>query len=274
MREKSYSKSFAQIYDDIMDSVPYDLWYQYLNEIIQFYDRDPHKLIDLACGTGNMTLRFAREKSRECDGLDLSSDMLKVARKKAEDKSIETDFIRADLREFKLDKKYDMAFSLFDSLNYILTFDDLTRVFSNVYNVLSDDGFFIFDMNTITRLMSIEPGTAVFEGDDYTCFWEDVINREDQTWQVKLKIYFDQDGVNSHKELHQETAYPRDRVIEGLRQTGFKQIDVYDAYTFETGKDSDNRLYYVVFKNTESNKYNFFEKVSYRIKWRVKRIFI
>lgn len=274
MREKAYSYSFAHIYDDIMSSVPYDLWYQYLHEIMEYYSRNPDKIIDLACGTGNMTIRFARDEGIKCDGLDLSSDMLEIARKKAVSGAVKTNFVRADLRNFKLDRKYDMAFSLFDSLNYILYFDDLTRVFSNVYNVLKEDGFFVFDMNTISRLMSIEPGTAVFEGDNYTCFWEDIIDKKEKRWQVKLKIYFDQEGVKPHKEFHEETAYPRNKVVQGLKDAGFNYVDVFNAYTFEEGCNKDNRLYYVAFKKNIRDNNSLIKKIGHRFKWRVKRIFI
>jgi SAM-dependent methyltransferase len=274
MREKAYTYSFAYIYDDIMSAVPYDLWYEYLKELITYYSRDPQNLLDLACGTGNMTIRFAREKNLNCDGLDLSSDMLEIARKKADDKAVDVNFIKGDLRSFQVDKKYDMAFSLFDSLNYILSYQDLKKVFNNVYNALSNDGFFIFDMNTINRLMSIEPGTAVFNGQGYTCFWEDVIDQENRRWQVNLKIYFEKDGVSPNEEFHQETAYPREKVISGLRESGFNNIDVYKAYTFENGDDSDNRLYYIAFKDNINKNNSFTKNIGQKFKWRVKKIFV
>ena len=133
---KAYTKSFASIYDEVMDNVPYDLWYKYLIDLLDYYDKKPNKVIDLACGTGNMTFRFAENKNWELSGVDISQDMLEVARAKAKEKNINIDFYNDDLRTFSPDDKYDLAFSLFDSLNYILKYDDLKKVFQKTYNLL------------------------------------------------------------------------------------------------------------------------------------------
>ena len=273
MSSKAYTKSFASIYDEVMDNVPYDLWYKYLIDLLDYYNKKPNKVIDLACGTGNMTFRFAENKNWELSGVDISKDMLEVARDKAKKKNINVDFYNDDLRTFSPDAKYDLAFSLFDSLNYILNYDDLKKVFDKTYDFLKDDGIFIFDMNTMQRLMSIDPGTMLLNGDNYSCFWEDIIDKENKVWKVKLKIYFDDNKVDFYQEIHKETSYPISDVITALKWAGFKKIEVFSAYTFNRGKESDNRIYFVATKNLLKQNKKTIEKIGKKFKWKLINIF-
>ena len=274
MEEKAYTNSFAKIYDDVMKNVPYDLWYNYLRDLLEYYNRSPNEVIDIACGTGNMTFRFAENTNSKVSGVDISEDMLKIARKKARDKNIDVNFYQADLRAFSPDIKYDLAFSLFDSLNYILDYEELKLVFKNIYKLLYDDGIFIFDMNTIERLMDIKSGTILLNGDDYSCFWEDIIDKKNKIWKVKLKIYFDDNKVDYYEEVHKETSYPIDDIVRALKWAGFQEIDIFNAYTFEQGKDSDNRIYFIAAKDELKRNNTFLAKIAKKLKWKFIDTFI
>lgn len=273
MKKKAYTGSFAAIYDDVMNTVPYDLWHNYLHELLTYYKKQPGKMADLACGTGNMTLRFARE-GKEVVGVDRSREMLKIATRKAARENVDVSFVEADLRDFSLSQSFNFVFSLFDSLNYILSLEELTDVFANVYQILKEDGIFIFDMNTIQRLMSIEPGTTIFNGDNYSCFWRDVIDRENIRWQVELKIYMHNDKTRAYKEVHEETSYPLADIKNALLRAGFVHVDVYKAYTLDKGTDSDNRLYFAAFKEEpETADKSFIENTASKLKWRFRSFF-
>ena len=72
---------FAYLYDELMQDVPYDKWVSIIEEYTQKYSIEGKKLLDLACGTGEISVRLAGE-GFEVTGADLSSDMLSVARAK------------------------------------------------------------------------------------------------------------------------------------------------------------------------------------------------
>ncbi len=266
--KKSYTSSFARIYDDIMSSVPYDLWYKYLQELLNSYDKDPDKIMDMACGTGNMSLRFAQDH-KDIVGIDKSSSMLEIARQKIQKNECDITFFQKDVRNFNFPRQFDFVFCIFDSLNYILNIKDLEKVFSNVYKSLKKNGIFIFDLNTVSRLMSIEPGTTVFSGKNYTCFWEDIIDLKQTTWKVQLKIYFNDDQSQYFEEIHKETGYKKEDIISLLTSVGFSKVKVYKAFTFDEGKDSDNRLYYVVCKNNlQEKKLSLLNRFKKKVKWK------
>lgn len=271
MGNSAYTASFARIYDDIMGTVPYKLWYDYIHDIMNFYQLKAEDVLDLACGTANMSLLFAKN-SYQVTGLDKSTDMLTVAKEKVKKAGVDINFINANLSSFSTEEKFDLAISLFDSLNYILDIADLKKVFANVYNVLKETGYFIFDVNTIDRLMSIKPGSTVFNGDDYSCIWEDIIDKEKKLWQVRLKIYLKNLG-EYFEEFHQEKGYKISILKKVLYEVGFTHIDVYNAYTLTEASDKDNRVYFIAFKNKSMpNKKPVIVKSVKNVKWGFKRL--
>jgi SAM-dependent methyltransferase len=98
-------------------------------------------ILDLCCGTGQLAMRL-NKLGYKVTGVDISPDMIRLARKNAP----EVDFIISDIREYNSIKKYDGVLSVFDSLNHILDIEGLERVFCNVNKVLVENGVFIFDM--------------------------------------------------------------------------------------------------------------------------------
>ena len=62
---EAYSE-FAQVYDLFMDNIPYEEWCDYLVMLLKQHGVDDGLVLELGCGTGNMTEAL---KSR---GYDLS----------------------------------------------------------------------------------------------------------------------------------------------------------------------------------------------------------
>ncbi|HMA60740.1 MAG TPA: methyltransferase domain-containing protein [Halanaerobiales bacterium] len=253
MESQSYTSSFAVIYDDVMQRVPYYYWYKYLKHLLAYYDKKPEKIMELACGTGNMIKYFAKEAD-SIYGIDKSKDMLTVAQNKfSENDNVE--LFNTDMSEKYKYGEFDLIYSIFDSLNYILEYEDLLRVFANAHYNLNQDGIFIFDMNTIYRLMDISEGTNKIEGDDYTCYWRDIVDREKKEWIVELNIYLDRgENIENFTEKHVETSYSLKKIKEALLEAGFKHVDYYKSFTFRSGKPQNNRIHFAAMKKKPESK--------------------
>jgi ubiquinone/menaquinone biosynthesis C-methylase UbiE len=104
----------------------------------------PRVLLDLACGTGNSAIPWARNKGRTVIGVDVSKAMLRVARRKSQ----RVRWVRQDLTRLTLDVTADVATCHFDALNHVLDTNDLQRVFANTSCLLRPGGLFLFDLNT------------------------------------------------------------------------------------------------------------------------------
>lgn len=246
IRENEAYSVFAQYYDEVMDEVPYDEWVDYLERILAEMGYRPKTVLDLACGTGNMSLRLAR-RGYKVQGIDGSAAMVEVARKKGLAQQLLIPFQQGDFRTFQLAEPVDLVISLYDSFNYLLQEEDLAQAFRQVYQAVRPGGYFIFDLNTILRLTSIEEGNSMVEGDGWYCFWRDVVEPVGPYWKVELTFFEEaRDGsMYRDDEVHVERGYPIARVRELLVGAGFRVEQVYEAFGLESGSEESERVYWV-----------------------------
>ena len=71
-------KKFSYYFDEVVSSLNYDLWL----EFIEPYLNENDTVLDLACGSGTL-LTMLKLKGYNCEGLDLSSDIIDIANEKA-----------------------------------------------------------------------------------------------------------------------------------------------------------------------------------------------
>ncbi|MDP3306353.1 MAG: methyltransferase domain-containing protein [Erysipelotrichaceae bacterium] len=139
--------------------------YQHLSEIYDAIMGDPEgvklyvamlqnvlvgsKILDLACGTGDLTLKLS-QLGFDMTGLDLSEPMLEIAKGKDEEKIIS--FICGNMLTFELNEVFDSIVCANDSVNYCSSLDQLTKLFKGVNRHLPMGGVFVFDYHQKARL--------------------------------------------------------------------------------------------------------------------------
>ena len=121
---------FATVYDTFMDNVPYEAWEKYLVDILKAEGINDGLLLELGCGTGRMTRLLAAE-GYDMIGVDNSEEMLSVAREYTMENT-EILYLLQDMREFELYGTIRAVVSVCDSMNYIMSEEDLRQVFSPV----------------------------------------------------------------------------------------------------------------------------------------------
>lgn len=113
--------------------------------------------MELACGTGRLTIPIAKEH-HDIMGLDISKPFLKHAEKKASEEDIYIDWIRGDMRRFSFEKNFGLIFVSYNSIHHILTLDALERVLKNVKEHLKKDGRFIVEFfNPDLEILNRDP---------------------------------------------------------------------------------------------------------------------
>ncbi len=241
----------AEIYDYLMSGVDYDDWADYISAIAQRFKARPRVILDLACGTGNSSLSLAKLGCRVI-GVDLSAEMLEVARKKASAENIAVEFIEQDMRKLRLPDSYeiDMVVAYQDGLNYMLEDEDLQEVFQKVYQVLNTGGLFIFDINSVDKLPSSGGETTVYDEEKMTLIWESSYNRKTDIWEIMLTGFLKRENgyYEKFQETHREKYHSREKVVDYLEKTGFEVLAVFNAFTLEEGTSADKRLYYAAQK--------------------------
>jgi ubiquinone/menaquinone biosynthesis C-methylase UbiE len=108
----------------------------------------PGKLIDLGCGTGRLLLAFAARRYTVV-GVDLSEEMLAVAREKATAASLPVHLVRANLAELDAvaDGSFDHAACLFSTLGMVAGAETRRRVVRQVFRVLRPGGRFVLHVH-------------------------------------------------------------------------------------------------------------------------------
>ena len=143
---KNEYKSFSYYYDEIMELIEYDGWVN----LTKKYLNPTSKILDLACGSGTLAISLAND-GYQVSGLDLSKEIIAVAKEKMITNHVEIDFSVKDMTNFNYDKKFDVITCYFDSVNF-LTHNEVKLMMNSVYNNLNEGGYFIFDLFTLSKM--------------------------------------------------------------------------------------------------------------------------
>ena len=234
---------FASLYDEFMADVDYDGWVEYIAEIFARFGAKPKLILDLGCGTGNVSRRlFAR--GYDIIGLDSSSEMLSIAKSKDPD----TLYIRQDIRAFELYGTVDAVLSLCDVMNYILTKSDLLKVFSLVKNYLNPGGLFIFDISTPYKYRHLL-GDQVFamQTSRAHLIWDNRYYPRERVNEYRLTFFKKrEDGLYERfQERHLQRAHSLKTILRLLRTAGLTPLGVYDEKTFDQPGAKAERAFFV-----------------------------
>lgn len=236
-------KQISQYYDKLMNGVPYNFWVRYIETLFKEYNIFPTTILDVACGTGVVS-NILSNKGYKVSGFDLSEGMIKVAKENFPN----IDFTVQNAIDFSYDKKFDVAISLFDSLNYILNPNDLKSAFSNVFKHLSNRGYFIFDINTEYALANnLFAQIDLSPESDPQYIWEPKWDNETKLCTVNMTfIVKDENGDKiKFNETHVQRAYDLNHVSIMLKDVGYDKIDIYNAYRLDKPNKNSDRVFFV-----------------------------
>jgi len=123
------------------------------------------RLVDLGCGTGRHALAFLRRGLRVV-GVDLSAELLGLARGEAGSRGLDLSLVRADLRQLPLQTSCDVAVSFFTSFGYFDDPGDDARALRSMVGCLRLGGGFLMDlMNPAYVRQTLEPSSSGTLGD-------------------------------------------------------------------------------------------------------------
>lgn len=240
-------ENFAKVYDIMMEDIPYQEWVEYIELIMKKNNCHPKLMLDLGCGTGNITTLLA-QKGYDMIGIDNSADMLSIAKSKAKDHQVDILYLLQDMRLFELYGTVGCIISLCDSLNYITEEKDLLEVFKLVNNYLDPSGLFIFDLNTEYKFKeNMTNHTFAETYDDCAYIWDNYYYEDEKINEYLLTLFIkdDKNNYNRYEEIHYEKAYSIDKIKHLLDEAGLKLESVYDEGSFNKPKATSTRIYFV-----------------------------
>ena len=237
---------FAEVYDILMGEVDYSGRSQYLLKLFKKHGKKPTLLLDLACGTGNFSIPLSKQ-GIEVIGVDMSEDMLAVAREKAMSENENILFLCQNAAELDLYGTVDGAVCCMDSLNHITDKEVLQKAINKVSLFLEEGCLFIFDVNTEYKHREIlGDNTFVFDEEEVYCVWQNSFCRESLTTDICLDFFLpDGDGYIRTSEDFSERAYTESELAEILEKANFEIIAIYDDMTENPPTDKSERIIYV-----------------------------
>ena len=240
--------SFAAVYDTFMDNIPYEEWEKYLKSLLCEYGVREGLVLELGCGTGNMTEILA-QSGYDMIGVDNAEEMLEIAIEKRMKSGLDILYLQQDMREFELYGTVKAIVSVCDSVNYILEEEELEEVFRLVNNYLDPGGVFIFDFNTVYKYREILGDQTIAENREECSFiWDNYYYEEERINEYELSLFIregDSELYRKYQETHFQKAYDLETMKRLITQSGLEYITAYDAFTKEAPTRVSERIYVI-----------------------------
>ena len=239
---------FAYSYDDLMSDANYDGRTEYLCSLFEKFDQMPTLMLDLACGTGEFSNRFA-QKGVSVIGVDISYDMLSVAREKSSSMGNDVLYLCQDAAELDLYGTVDGAICCLDSLNHITDYQQFCRAIERVALFLEKDRLFIFDLNTEYKHKEVlGNNTFVIENDNVYCVWQNEYDGKNSV-NINLDFFVPEDDVYYRaSECFSERAYTANEIEKALDSAGLKIEAVLEDMSENAPDSKTERVVYVTRK--------------------------
>lgn len=132
-------RELAEHYDRIYQSKDYGSEAASVRDIVIAYNPEAKTLLDVACGTGEHLVHFKRWF--ECEGLDASAQMVRIAETKLPDMPLHV----ADMTDFSLERHFDAVVSLFSSVGHLVTLNRLNTAIANMTSHLNPGGVLVVE---------------------------------------------------------------------------------------------------------------------------------
>ncbi len=241
----------ARVYDRLMDHLDFSGITAYYLTLAAKHGWPEGKILDLACGTGNISLELMKRGHDVC-GIDLSVDMLAVADKKIREAGYVPCLTRQDIRSFRVVQRYAVVLCAFDSLNYIMKEEELFKVFSRVNEALLPKGLFLFDVHSLYKMQEmIGDNVFTYRSEDLCYIWKNWYLPSEGICEMQLDIFHKlvNEQYERIEEFHRERYHSQELICKFLKQVGFELLGVYDGVGLDQPGEKTERLYFVARKH-------------------------
>ncbi|KRN99781.1 class I SAM-dependent DNA methyltransferase [Companilactobacillus kimchiensis] len=239
--------SFARVYSELMDDSLYARWAKYVENQTS---SDNKKLLDVACGTGDLTILLADKF--DVTGTDLSEEMLKIADEKAKKAQQTIPFVASNMMDLFDFDKFDVITCFDDSICYLKDEDELAVTFNQAYEHLNDGGKYLFDAHSLYQMDEVFPGYMFnHRTEDSAFMWNSFEGDYPHSIEHELTFFNWNEkiqGYSVNTELHKERTYPIETFVMILKDIGFKNVQVSSDFGESEVKDDSTRWFFAAEK--------------------------
>ncbi len=152
-----YGEAYANEYDELYSEKDYQAECDLIEQTFrQFGKGEVRSVVDFGCGTGNHSIPLAL-RGYNVTGVDLSAEMLRVARQKSVDAGVSINWTIGDIRNTHVDGPFDAGLFMFSVLGYLLPNEDVMAALTTARRHIHTGGILIFDVWYGPAVLSIKP---------------------------------------------------------------------------------------------------------------------
>ena len=224
---------FAYFYDELNGEANYDALFQYVVAQLREHGVRDGIVVDLGCGTGDLTLMLA-QSGYDMIGVDQSAEMLSVLREKAAELGISDGLLllQQDILDLDLYGTIRAAVSTFDTFNHIGPRERFEKAIEKAAFFMEKDGVFVFDLNTPYKHRQILAGKSfTIECPDAVCRWSNRYDPKAERVDLDVHIRYN-DPPEECQEQFSEYTYDLPYVEKILQRYGFFVAAVRDGENF------------------------------------------
>jgi len=220
-------KNLAWIYDKIYVQIfSYEEMFNFVDEILKKYRC--HKVLEVACGAGHL-MEILERNGYEVTGLDISKEMLEIAKKRCKGR-----LLRQDMRNIRVGEVFDALTCLGRSFTYMITDDDVEKSLKGFNRALRDGGVVIFDnfdAKNVDESYFKEWKKRVFEFDKFRITRMNKsfdYDERNNSWLVKWKYIIERNGEK--ESVHDQAmlrAFHETSLKKKLRKHGFSMLESF-----------------------------------------------
>lgn len=223
----------AAVYDALMRGVPHGTWLSRIERAARERMKSPVSALDVACGTGLVTELLAQRGYRPVVGVDLSAEMIRIARTKASARRRQIEYVLQDAAELDLaGRSFDLIVSLFDSFNYLVEPSRLQAALTRLFVHAAPGALLAFDMNSAYALATDLFSQSETNGPvrhEWVAHWDAAT----RLCRVEMDFWVQsaETGDSRHfREIHLQRAYELEEVLQMLQAAGFVRIETFGNY--------------------------------------------
>lgn len=248
MKDKGQFTALAEYYDRL-NGADHDAYAKYVQQVFKKHGRGDESLVlDLGCGTGNLTLKLA-EMGYDMIGADISPEMLMIASERAYDAEKSILYLMQDMRSFELYGTVSAVVCALDGINYLTEREDVVSCLKLVRNYLDPDGLFLFDVNSEYRFRQVLDGRDYFlEAEGVYMGWKSVFHKKSGICNFFLTLFSEnEDGsYQKHEEIQTEKLWTDEELSEMIKESGLETVAVYSGFDMKVATENDEKRFYVV----------------------------
>lgn len=245
----------ARYYDQMMEHVNYVRWERITDHLSHLLPR-PFLHLDVGCGTG-VLLELLGDHGWNSIGTDLSWSMLEVASRHRQLSPL----FQSNMCALPFSNSINMITCLFDSLNFLLTEEDVEQALSSFAEALTDGGILYFDVVTEVMISAHFDNTGWNEDfGNFKSRWYSAWDAEKQLCETSVRIN------GGDVSLTRERIYSQEFLEKAIAAAGLTLLAVRDAYTWHEPRRKSARLELVAFKGEDKALQKHFEQIDKTIR--------